>query len=47
MAAPDSDTFINPDWANTAWYAGAALGQSRATIDDSESAAAWPPTAPP
>jgi OOP family OmpA-OmpF porin len=33
-AAPDSDTFINPDWANTAWYAGATLGQSRATIDE-------------
>jgi len=34
VAAPDSDTFINPDWANTAWYAGATLGQSRATIDE-------------
>lgn len=34
-AAPqDSATFINPDWANTAWYAGASLGQSRSTIDD-------------
>lgn len=28
------DTFINPDWANSAWYAGAALGQGRAAIDD-------------
>ncbi|WP_426111285.1 OmpA family protein [Massilia sp. PWRC2] len=35
VAAPqDSTTFINPDWANSAWYAGASLGQSRATIDD-------------
>lgn len=35
LAAPqDSDTFINPDWANSAWYAGATLGQARATIDD-------------
>jgi OOP family OmpA-OmpF porin len=34
VAAPDSDTFINPDWANTAWYAGVTLGQSRATIDE-------------
>lgn len=32
-SAADSDTFINPDWANTAWYAGASLGQARATID--------------
>jgi OOP family OmpA-OmpF porin len=35
VAAPqDSDVFINPDWANSAWYAGATLGQTRATIDD-------------
>ena len=35
IAAPqDSDVFIHPDWANSAWYAGATLGQSRATIDD-------------
>jgi OOP family OmpA-OmpF porin len=34
IAAPqDSDVFINPDWANSAWYAGATLGQSRAAID--------------
>ena len=32
-SAADSETFINPDWANTAWYAGASLGQARATID--------------
>lgn len=34
LAAPADDTFINPDWANSAWYAGASLGQGRAAIDD-------------
>jgi OOP family OmpA-OmpF porin len=34
LAAPADDTFINPDWANSAWYAGASLGQARAAIDD-------------
>ncbi|MBD8655143.1 OmpA family protein [Oxalobacteraceae sp. CFBP 13730] len=29
----NSDT-IDPDWANSAWYAGAGLGQGRAKIDD-------------
>jgi OOP family OmpA-OmpF porin len=29
-----ADTFINPDWANSAWYAGGSLGQSRAAIDE-------------
>lgn len=33
-ASPADDTFINPDWANTAWYAGASLGQGRAAIDE-------------
>jgi OOP family OmpA-OmpF porin len=28
------DSFINPDWANSAWYVGGSLGQSRAAIDD-------------
>jgi OOP family OmpA-OmpF porin len=28
------DTFINPDWANSAWYVGGTLGQSRAAIDE-------------
>ena len=28
------DVFINPDWANHAWYIGAGIGQSRANIDD-------------
>ncbi|WP_426117008.1 OmpA family protein [Massilia sp. PWRC2] len=34
VASSDDDTFINPDWANTTWYAGATLGQSRAAIDE-------------
>lgn len=33
-ASAADDTFINPDWANSAWYVGGALGQSRAAIDD-------------
>ncbi|MBC7452985.1 MAG: OmpA family protein [Massilia sp.] len=28
------DTFINPNWANSAWTIGAGVGQSRANIDD-------------
>jgi OOP family OmpA-OmpF porin len=28
------DTFVNPDWANSAWYIGAGIGKSRAAIDD-------------
>jgi OOP family OmpA-OmpF porin len=27
-------TFVNPDWAHSAWYMGAGIGQSRAKIDD-------------
>jgi OOP family OmpA-OmpF porin len=27
-------SFINPDWANSAWYMGTGVGQSRAKIDD-------------
>lgn len=34
VAAPADDIFINPDWANSAWYAGASLGQGRTAIDD-------------
>lgn len=33
-AGQADDTFINPEWANSAWYVGASLGQSRATIDE-------------
>jgi OOP family OmpA-OmpF porin len=34
QASAADDTFINPDWANSAWYIGAGVGQSRASIDD-------------
>ncbi|MES2046878.1 MAG: OmpA family protein [Pseudomonadota bacterium] len=27
------EPFVNPEWANSAWYIGGGLGQSRATID--------------
>lgn len=33
-AQAQDNTFINPDWANSAWYLGAGVGQSRATIDE-------------
>ncbi|MDL2357138.1 MAG: OmpA family protein [Pseudomonadota bacterium] len=33
-ASAGEDTFINPDWANSAWYVGAGIGKSRANIDD-------------
>jgi OOP family OmpA-OmpF porin len=35
-ATPDAADagFVNPDWANSAWYMGAGIGQSRARIDD-------------
>ncbi|MFL6673793.1 MAG: OmpA family protein [Massilia sp.] len=33
-AATPDNSFINPDWANSAWYMGAGIGQSRASIDD-------------
>ena len=33
-ASAGEDTFINPDWANSAWYIGAGVGKSRANIDD-------------
>ncbi|AYM79345.1 OmpA family protein [Janthinobacterium agaricidamnosum] len=33
-AQAQDNTFINPDWANSAWYIGAGAGQSRATIDE-------------
>jgi OOP family OmpA-OmpF porin len=32
--AQAEETFINPDWANTAWYIGAGAGRSRASIDE-------------
>ena len=33
-ATVNETPFINPEWANSAWYAGAGVGQSRASIDD-------------
>jgi OOP family OmpA-OmpF porin len=33
QAAPGDEPFINPEWANSAWYIGAGIGQSRANID--------------
>ena len=32
--AQAEETFVNPDWANSAWYLGAGIGRSRATIDE-------------
>ena len=34
QAAKADEPFINPDWANSAVYIGAGIGQSRATIDE-------------
>lgn len=31
--AQAGEPFVNPEWANSAWYIGGGLGQSRATID--------------
>ncbi len=28
------DTFVNPEWANSAWYIGAGIGQARTNIDN-------------
>ena len=33
QAALAAGDFINPDWANSAWYAAGSVGQGRATID--------------
>jgi len=35
-ASAQSTEFVNPDWANHAWYIGAGIGQSRANINDAE-----------
>ena len=32
--AQADEPFVNPDWANSAWYVGAGVGRSRATIDE-------------
>ena len=34
QSASAQEVFVNPDWANKATYIGAAVGQSRANIDD-------------
>ena len=34
QAAQAGEPFINPDWANSAVYIGAGIGQSRASIDE-------------
>ncbi|OFA01955.1 OmpA family protein [Duganella sp. HH101] len=33
QAAQAEEPFVNPDWANSAWYLGAGVGRSRANID--------------
>src|SRR5476649_2875086 len=32
--AQAEEPFVNPEWANSAWYMGAGVGRSRATIDE-------------
>jgi OOP family OmpA-OmpF porin len=32
-AAQAADEFVNPDWANSAWYIGASAGQSKSKLD--------------
>ncbi|NGZ87944.1 OmpA family protein [Duganella sp. SAP-35] len=34
VAQAADEPFVNPDWANSAWYIGAGAGRSRATIDE-------------
>ncbi|MDQ1834463.1 OmpA family protein [Massilia scottii] len=34
QAVAADDVFINPEWANSAWYVGGNVGQSRANVDD-------------
>jgi OOP family OmpA-OmpF porin len=36
QSASSDEVFINPDWANSAWYIGAGVGKSRAFIDNTE-----------
>jgi OOP family OmpA-OmpF porin len=33
-ACAADQSFVNPEWANSAWYVGAGIGASRATIDE-------------
>jgi OOP family OmpA-OmpF porin len=39
-AASAAEPFINPDWADTAWYIGAGAGRGRANVDELRIAAA-------
>jgi OOP family OmpA-OmpF porin len=34
QATAADEVFINPEWANSAWYVGGNIGQSRGNIDD-------------
>ncbi|MDQ1834613.1 OmpA family protein [Massilia scottii] len=34
QTARADEPFVNPEWANSAWYIGAGIGQSRANIDN-------------
>ena len=34
VAQAADEPFVNPEWANSAWYLGAGVGRSRATIDE-------------
>jgi OOP family OmpA-OmpF porin len=34
VAQAAEETFVNPEWANSAWYIGAGIGRSRGTIDE-------------
>lgn len=36
QAAQADATFVNPDWANSAWYMGAGVGRSRAKIHNND-----------
>ncbi len=39
-AARADEPFVNPDWADTAWYIGAGAGRARANVDELRIAAA-------
>jgi OOP family OmpA-OmpF porin len=33
QATQAAEPFVNPDWANSAWYIGGGIGGARASID--------------
>ncbi|MEO7577511.1 MAG: OmpA family protein [Massilia sp.] len=35
-ASADDDEFVNPDWADHAWYLGASIGKTRSSIDQAD-----------